>query len=114
MTDRVDERIAGGAATGNLSQTQMAFATVVIIEDCDWTVPAPTVIGLSGRVAPNEIVISDSELSVNLQTDSGVFNPDVDAIDFYESMENMLVTIQKPRAVSLRFASSVRSAQSSL
>lgn len=100
LTDRVDERIAGGAATGNLSTTQMAFPAVTIIPSCTWTVPDPVVIGLSGRVAPNVIVISEDELPVNLQDDPGVFNPDTDGIDFYESLEGMLVTVESPQAVS--------------
>jgi Ca2+-binding RTX toxin-like protein len=44
-------------------------------------------------------VISDSETPVNLQDVPGTFNPDTDGIDFYESLEGMLVTIDNPVVV---------------
>jgi predicted extracellular nuclease len=105
------EFIAGGAATGNLSTTQM-FAPSVTVINCEvtfgpgYSFPTPVVIGLSGRVAPNEIVISEDEITppINLQDAiddaANNFNPDVDGIDFYESMEAMLVTIEDAQAVS--------------
>ena len=37
---------------------------------------------------------------MNLQDVPGVFNPDVDGIDFYESLEGMLVTVEDAQAVS--------------
>ena len=57
-------------------------------------------IGESGRVAPSEIVISEDELPVNLQTEAGEFDPTEDAIDFYESLEGMRVTVEDAVAVS--------------
>ena len=105
----VSEFIPGGALSGNLSTTQM-FAPAITVVDCETTFgagysfPDPTVIGLGGRVPPNEITISEDELPVNLQlaADDAAnnFNPDVDGIDFYESMEAMLVTLEDAQAVS--------------
>ena len=107
----VSERIAGGAATGNLSTTQM-FAPDIIRIDCETTFgpgysfPDPTVIGFSGRVPPNEITISEDEIDppINLQlaADDAAnnFDPYEDGIDFYESMESMLVTVEDAQAVS--------------
>ncbi len=107
----VSEFIGGGAATGNLSTTQM-FAPSITVIDCEatcgpgYSFPAPVVIGLSGRVPPNEIVISEDEIDppINLQDPiddaANNFNPDVDGIDFYESMEAMLVTVEDAQAVS--------------
>ena len=46
------------------------------------------------------MIISKDELAVNLQTDPGVFNPETDGIDFYESLEGMLVTVDNPVAIS--------------
>jgi len=114
----VSERIAGGAATGNLSTTQM-FAPDIIRIDCETTFgpgysfPDPTVIGFSGRVPPNEITISEDEIDppINLQlaADDAAnnFDPYEDGIDFYESMESMLVTVEDAQAVSAtrRFSS---------
>jgi predicted extracellular nuclease len=99
LTDTVTEFIPGGAATGNLSTTQMSFPAITLISS-GHPLPDPVVIGRRGRVPPNVDVISASELPTNLQTDPGVFNPDNDGIDFYESLEGMLVTIDDPVAVS--------------
>lgn len=104
LTDSISERIGGGAATGNLSDTQMSVPVLTVI-DCastfsGYSFPEPVAIGASGRIPPNEIVISSDELPVNLQDVPGDFNPETDAIDFYESMEGMLVTVEAPQAVS--------------
>jgi predicted extracellular nuclease len=104
LRDRVDERIGGGADTGNLSTTQFAFPT--ILDRGPGTVPKPVVIGSSGRIPPNVIVISEDEIDppINLQDSvdatANRFNPEVDGIDFYESLEGMLVTVEQPVAVS--------------
>ncbi len=104
LRDRVDEFIPGGASTGNLSITQFAFPTIVARGTAK--LPEPVIIGRKGRVAPNRIVISPSETdpAINLQNDVDAaqnnFNEEVDGIDFYESLEGMLVKIQKPVAVS--------------
>jgi predicted extracellular nuclease len=107
----VSEFIGGGAATGNLSTTQM-FAPDIEVIDCEatfgpgYSFPSPVVIGLGGRVPPNVIVISEDEIDppINLQdaVDDAAnnFNPDVDGIDFYESLEAMLVTVEDAQAVS--------------
>jgi len=107
----VSEFIGGGAATGNLSTTQM-FAPGITVIDCQstfgtgYSFPNPVVIGLSGRVAPNEITISEDEtdppINLQLAADDAAnnFDPDEDGIDFYESMEAMLVTVEDAQAVS--------------
>ena len=105
LTDTVTEFIPGGASTGNLSTTQMSFPTITVLSTGN-ALPTPTVIGLSGRTPPNEIVISEDEIDppINLQDAvddaANIFNPDVDGIDFYESMEAMLVTVEDAVAVS--------------
>ncbi len=99
LTDTVVEFIPGGAATGNLSTTEMTFPVITVLSS-DNALPAPVIIGSSGRVPPNTEVISSGELPVNLQTDPGTFNPANDGIDFYESLEGMLVTVEGPVAVS--------------
>jgi predicted extracellular nuclease len=99
LTDTVTEFIPGGAATGNLSTTQMSFPSVTVMSSGN-PMPYPVVIGSGGRVPPNVDVISEDELPVNLQTDPGLFDPENDGIDFYESLEGMLVTVEEPVAVS--------------
>ncbi|MEO1591297.1 MAG: choice-of-anchor I family protein, partial [Cyanobacteria bacterium J06632_22] len=95
----VSEFIPGGADTGNLSITQMSEPDVVILSSGN-DLPAATIIGESGRLAPSETVISEDELPVNLQETAGNFDPDEDAIDFYESLEGMRVTVEDAMAVS--------------
>lgn len=98
VTGDVSEFIPGGAATGNLSITQISDSGAVTstVLSSGNALPEATVLGVNGRAVPTEVVISDSELPVNLQTDPGVFNPDVDGIDFFESLEGMRVTIDDP------------------
>lgn len=101
----VIEVIGGGAATGNLSVTTLVDAEVLDSMP-DTQLPAPVVLGLGGRLPPSEIVISDSEITtpINLQdaADANItpFNPLVDAIDFYESLEGMRVSVADAVAVS--------------
>src|SRR3712207_861418 len=54
--------------------------------------PDPIIIGASGR-RPSTTTIDSDGLKV--------FNPDKDAIDFYESLEGMLVKVDKPLVVGL-------------
>ncbi len=96
----VSEFIPGGAGTGNLSITQIAAATVAVLSSGN-ALPAATLIGQNGYAPPTDKIISEGELPVNLQTDPGTFNPAEDGIDFYESLEGMLVTIDDPVATSV-------------
>lgn len=94
----VSEFIPGGAGSGNLSVTQISANTEEVLSSGN-TVDA-LVLGTNGRDIPTEVVISEDELPVNLQTDPGTFNPEADGIDFYESLEGMLVTVDNPVAIS--------------
>ena len=103
ISGEVSEFIAGGAATGNLSTTQMSFPEIIDSAPAD-KMPGPVVLGDGGRTPPAEIVISDDELPVNLQNAdedaTNTYDPTEDAIDFYESIEGMLVTVNDAVAVS--------------
>jgi VCBS repeat-containing protein len=57
----------------------------------------PTIIGEGGRLVPTETIDSD-----HLTT----FNPDHDAIDFFESIEGMLVTVKNAQAVDSTYQGS--------
>lgn len=101
----VTERIGGGAATGNLSVTTLEDVT--LIESLPAvTAPVPVVIGAAGRLPPDQSVISDDEIMVPINLQDAIdaaltpFNPATDGIDFYESLEGMLVTVADPVAVS--------------
>ena len=109
LTDTDTENVGGGCSTGNLYTTQMSFPDTVELEPT--TMPVPVVIGSSGRVPPNVVTISDAAAStegqINLQPsfcpgggDSKTFDPGNEGLDFYESLEGMLVTIEDPVAIS--------------
>jgi len=53
--------------------------------------PAPIVIGASGRSVPTEVIEDDDFTS---------FDPTTDGADFFESLEGMLVEIENPLAIS--------------
>jgi uncharacterized protein len=59
--------------------------------------PAATVIGAGGREPPNAVIENDSA-SGNVETSNG-FDPAQDGIDFYESLESMLVQVNDAVAV---------------
>ena len=105
LTGRVSEFIPGGASTGNLSTSQMtAFNNAgITIMSSGNPLPTPVIIGRGGRVPPQIDVISDDEVDppINLQNVPGnPFDPGEEGIDFYESLEGMLVTVDSPVAVS--------------
>lgn len=83
----VDE-FRGGAAT-NLTVTEITDAIVAKIGT--GTVTA-TVLGQGGRQAPTEVIDNDN---------FGTFDPEQDAIDFYESLEGMLVVVPDAQAVAV-------------
>jgi predicted extracellular nuclease len=100
VTGNVSEFIPGGAATGNLSTTQI-FRPAVNVLSSGHPLPYPVVIGRSGRVPLNVDVISEDEIPTNLQNAAGEpFDPDEDGIDFFESLEGMRVAVEEPVAVS--------------
>jgi len=89
----VSEFRPGGAATANLTTTELVAATTTVLSHGN-AVPAATVIGIGGRMPPTS-VIEDDASSGNVET-SGVFDPASDGLDFYESLEGMLVQINDP------------------
>ncbi len=105
IADTVTEFVPGGCGTGNLSTTQMSFPSLT--DHGPGPAVTPTIIGTSGLIPPAVDVISSDEEPVNLQPSfcpggGGVsaFDPASDGIDFYESLEGMLVTVEDPVAVS--------------
>ena len=86
----VSESIPGGPSSGNLSITQLTNAAVNVLSSGN-PLPAPVILGSSGRVVPNQIIEDDNFTSFDILTDG---------IDFYESLEGMRVTIEDPVATS--------------
>jgi endonuclease/exonuclease/phosphatase family metal-dependent hydrolase len=91
VSGRVTEFRPGGAASTNLTTTEITSPTVTPAGP--GAAIAPTVVGQGGRVPPTEVIEDDASGSVET---SGVFDPATDGIDFYESMEAMLLQINNP------------------
>ncbi len=91
VSGRVTEFRPGGASSTNLTTTEITSPTVT---PAGPGVPiAPTVVGQGGRVPPTSVIEDDATGSVET---SGVFDPASDGIDFYESMEAMLLQVNNP------------------
>ncbi|AFZ51430.1 choice-of-anchor I family protein [Dactylococcopsis salina] len=86
----VSEFFPGGEGTGNLSTTQLSGATVTVDEP-SVDLPSATIIGEGGRIPPSENIDDDAFAE---------FNPTEAGIDFFESLEGMLVTAQEALAVA--------------
>jgi uncharacterized protein len=93
---RVQEFRPGGASSGNLTTTELASPALTTVSTGN-PVPAPTVVGNGGRIAPNSIIEDDAS-SGDVET-SGVFDPQNDGLDFWESLEGMRVQLNSAVAV---------------
>ena len=65
------------------------------------TLPAPTVIGTGGRIPPNTVIEDDA--NGNVEAPGVLFDPAEDGLDFYESLEGMLVQMNDLVATSFTF-----------
>lgn len=84
-------RPGGSAGFANLTTTQISSPSLSVTKLSSGNpLPAATVIGVGGRVPPTTVIEDDASGSVET---SGVFDPENDGIDFYESLEGMRVQI---------------------
>lgn len=90
-TGSVAEFTPGGAATRNLSTTELANVTSITVLSSGNALPEAVILGAGGRLAPTENIDDDAFAS---------FDPTTDGIDFFESLEAMRVTVSNPLAVS--------------
>src|SRR5829696_2686044 len=86
---------ADAASNANLTVTQINASSVTVLSSNN-PLPRPVVIGAGGRIPPGRIIEDDA--SVNVET-GGVFDPAADGIDFYESLEGMLVRVNDAAVV---------------
>jgi uncharacterized protein len=86
VTGRVSEFRPGGDAN-NLTTTQISQLRVIRLDPV--ATPAPTLVGPGGRVAPNAMR-ADAPGDVEA---ASAFNVTTNALDFYESMESMLLRV---------------------
>ncbi|WP_260929415.1 Calx-beta domain-containing protein [Novosphingobium sp. 9] len=77
-------------ATGSLTVTEIASSDVTVISQGN-DLPAATVIGVDGILPPTQVIDDDGLTS---------YDPGTDGIDFYESLEGMLVTVEQPIVVA--------------
>ncbi|NOU75975.1 hypothetical protein GC098_32295 [Paenibacillus sp. LMG 31458] len=74
----------------NLTSTQISSPTITVLSSGN-AIPSAVVLGKGGRAIPSSIVDNDKMMN---------FQPAEDAIDFYESLEGMLVELPSPTILS--------------
>jgi uncharacterized protein len=96
----VTEFRPGGALT-NLTITELASPGLAVTKFSSGNPLAPIVIGAGGRTPPTEVIEDDAGATGNVES-SNTFDPASDGIDFYETLENMLVQVNDPVVVGPR------------
>ena len=91
----VSEYYPGGASTGNLSATEIVNPTITVVSGGN-PLPVPITVGIGGRLPPQQVIDDDASGSVEI---GGTFDADSDGIDFYESLEGMLVQVNNGMVV---------------
>ncbi|HEU5329360.1 MAG TPA: Ig-like domain-containing protein, partial [Thermomicrobiales bacterium] len=87
---------SGSAAATNLPVTELTAPTIAVLAT-GVALPAPVVVGAGGRVPPTS-VIEDDVTGGNAET-GDIFDPSSDGLDYWESLEGMLVQVNNPLAV---------------
>ncbi|HEU4324641.1 MAG TPA: lamin tail domain-containing protein [Roseiflexaceae bacterium] len=82
-------RPGGTDGATNLTTTQISPSAVTVVSASN-PLPAAVVIGSGGRVPPAAVI--DNDATGDVET-SGSFDAATDGIDFYESLEGMLVQV---------------------
>ena len=97
VTVKVSGRVVEfrGSRAGDLTLTEISSPSITITGVA--TVPAPIVLGAAGRQPP--VTVIENDAAGNVET-SNTFDPAEDGIDFYESLEGMLVSVESAVAVS--------------
>ncbi|WP_084227145.1 choice-of-anchor I family protein [Nostoc sp. KVJ20] len=86
-----------GNNANNLTTTEITSPTIVKLSSGN-ALPTATILGNGGRTIPTTVI--DNDTTGNIETGTTTFDPAQDGIDFYESLEGMLVQINNPVAVS--------------
>ncbi|MCG8570076.1 MAG: hypothetical protein MJB14_08050 [Spirochaetes bacterium] len=89
VSGTVYEYFPGGTDSGNLSITQISSPSVEVISSGN-DLPEATIIGIAGRTPPGKVICDDSLAE---------FDPENDGLDFYESLEGMLVQVNQALVV---------------
>jgi hypothetical protein len=81
-----------GKKNNNLTVTEIIPYDYIIVNSTSNLGIAPTIIGVGGRIPPDRIIEDDAKGDINFNNNN-TFDPDSDGLDFYESLEGMLVQI---------------------
>jgi len=88
-----------GLGENSLTITTLVAKNVTVMIQ-NQPMPAPVVIGQGGRTIPNQVIENDVNGYVGQSKQP--IDPQEDGMDFFESLEGMLVQINNARAVSTR------------
>jgi len=98
---KVREWNPAGLGENSLTITTLVASKVTILGQ-NQPLPAPVVMGQGGRMIPNQVIENDVNGYVGQSQQP--LDPQEDGMDFFESLEGMLVQINNARAVSTRNA----------
>ncbi|WP_414588944.1 endonuclease/exonuclease/phosphatase family protein [Scytonema sp. PCC 10023] len=90
-------RPGGSGGTNNLTTTQISSSSIVTLSSGN-ALPTATILGNGGRAIPTEVISNDAA-NGNVENAATLFDPAQDGIDFYESVEGMLVQVNNAVAV---------------
>jgi predicted extracellular nuclease len=96
-TGEIREYNPAGLGENSLTTTSLRTNDIEIISSGN-ALPTALVLGEGGRAIPNKVIENDVNGVVG--EDKAKFDPDEDGMDFYESMEGMLVQINNALVVS--------------
>lgn len=82
VSGKVSEFYPGDIRSGNLPITEIDAQEIVIVSNGN-SLPDPVILGMGGRIPPDEVIDDDQNKSFDMS----------DGLDFYESLESMLVQI---------------------
>jgi uncharacterized protein len=85
----VEEIAAEVDNTNNLTITQLSYPKIEILSRGN-PLPSPTVIGQGGRLPPTEVISPNEQNSLPAER---TFDPLISGLDFFESLEGMLVQV---------------------
>ncbi len=88
-----------GLGENSLTITTLVAKNVNVLSQ-NQPLPVPVVIGQGGRTVPNQVIENDANGYVGQSKQP--IDPQEDGMDFFESLEGMLVQINNARAVSTR------------
>ncbi len=89
----------GGSGSTNLTTTELTGPVVTVTGTAP--LPPATKVGTGGRVPPSTVIDDDATGSVET---SGAFQPVSDGIDFWESLEGMVLALDNPGVTGPRSA----------